>query len=130
MSKFTKLQLMLGEALNKRADDQQVVEVIDTMAEWFELLLEDMGIEPVSIPSLLRWQYLHSDAGQESRTQIARAIFLAFDVSACERGICDGPVLAAAFKEAINQLQESPGIINCSRLLYIAEALEEIDHAI
>ena len=34
MSKFTKLQLMLGEALNKRADDQDVVEVIDTMAEW------------------------------------------------------------------------------------------------
>ena len=61
MSKFTKLQLMLGEALNKRADDQQVVEVIDTMAEWFEILLEDMGIEPASIPSLLRWQYLHSD---------------------------------------------------------------------
>jgi hypothetical protein len=61
MSKFTKLQLMLGEALNKRADDQQVVEVIDTMAEWFELLLEDMGIEPASIPALLRWQYSHSD---------------------------------------------------------------------
>ncbi len=61
MSKFTKLQLMLGEALNKRADDQDVVEVIDTMAEWFELLLEDMGIEPASIPAFLRWQYLHSD---------------------------------------------------------------------
>jgi aminopeptidase C len=61
MSQFTKLQEMLREALNKRADDQQVVEVIDTMAEWFELLLEDMGVEPTSIPSLLRWQYLHSD---------------------------------------------------------------------
>ncbi len=62
MSKFTKLQEMLGEALSKRADDQEVVEVIDTMAEWFELLLEDMGIEPASIPSLLRWQYLHSES--------------------------------------------------------------------
>ncbi len=61
MSKFTKLQLMLGEALNKRADDQDVVEVIDTMAEWFEFLLEDMGVEPASISALLRWQYLHSD---------------------------------------------------------------------
>jgi hypothetical protein len=61
MSQFTKLQEMLGEALDKRADDQQVVEVIDTMAEWFELLLKDMGLEPASIPSLLRWQYLHSD---------------------------------------------------------------------
>jgi hypothetical protein len=67
-------------------------------------------------------------AGKESRAKIALEIFRAFDISACERGICDGPVLAAAFKEAINQLQESPGIISCSRLLYIAEALEEIDH--
>ncbi len=61
MSKFTKLQEMLGEALEKEPDSVEVVEVIDTMAEWFELLLEDMGIEPASIPSLLRWQYLHSD---------------------------------------------------------------------
>jgi hypothetical protein len=67
-------------------------------------------------------------AGKESRAKIALEIFRAFDISACERGTCDGPVLAAAFKEAINQLQESPGIISCSRLLYIAEALEEIDH--
>lgn len=61
MSKFTKLQEMLGEALEKEPGSAEVVEVIDTMAEWFELLLEDMGIEPASIPSLLRWQYLHSD---------------------------------------------------------------------
>jgi len=61
MSQFTKLQEMLGEALEKEPSSAEVVEVIDTMAEWFELLLEDMGIEPASIPSLLRWQYLHSD---------------------------------------------------------------------
>jgi hypothetical protein len=61
MSKFTKLQEMLGEALEKEPSSAEVVEVIDTMAEWFELLLEDMGLEPASIPSLLRWQYLHSD---------------------------------------------------------------------
>jgi hypothetical protein len=61
MSKFTKLQEMLGEALEKEPSSAEVVEVIDTMAEWFELLLEDMGIEPASIPALLRWQYLHSD---------------------------------------------------------------------
>lgn len=67
-------------------------------------------------------------AGQKNRNRIAHAIFEAFDRSAYERGICDGPVLAAAFRVAINQLQESPGIISCSRLLYVAEALEEIDH--
>jgi predicted ATP-dependent Lon-type protease len=62
MSKFTKLQEMLGEALEKEPGSAEVVEVIDTMAEWFELLLEDMGLEPASIPSLLRWQYLHSES--------------------------------------------------------------------
>jgi predicted ATP-dependent Lon-type protease len=61
MSKSTKLQEMLAEALDREPDSLLVMEVIDTMAEWFELLLEDMGIEPASIPSLLRWQYLHSD---------------------------------------------------------------------
>lgn len=62
MSKFTKLQEMLGEALEKEPGSAEVVEVIDTMAEWFELLLEDMGVEPASIPSLLRWQYLHGES--------------------------------------------------------------------
>jgi hypothetical protein len=61
MGQFTKLQEMLGEALEKEPGSTEVVEVIDTMAEWFEFLLEDMGLEPASIPSLLRWQYLHSD---------------------------------------------------------------------
>jgi hypothetical protein len=65
MSQFTKLQEMLGEALEKEPGSAEVVEVIDTMAEWFELLLEDMGVEPASIPSLLRWQYLHSDYANE-----------------------------------------------------------------
>jgi hypothetical protein len=61
MSKFTKLQEMLAETLDRPEDSIDVTGVIDTMAEWFELLLEDMGVEPASIPSLLRWQYLHSD---------------------------------------------------------------------
>ena len=66
MSKFTKLQEMLGEALDREPDSLLVMEVIDTMAEWFELLLEDMGLEPASIPSLLRWQYLHSESNNTS----------------------------------------------------------------
>lgn len=63
MRKFTKLQEMIAEAMDDdiAPDDPQVVAVIDAMAEWFELLLEDMGLEPASIPSLLRWQYLHGD---------------------------------------------------------------------
>lgn len=63
MNKFTKLQQMIAEAMEDDIlpDDPQVIAVIDVMAEWFELVLEDMGIEPASIPSLLRWQYLHSN---------------------------------------------------------------------
>lgn len=66
MNKFTKLQEMLAEALDRPEDSIDVTSVIDTMAEWFELVLEDMGIEPASIPSLLRWQYLHSESNSAS----------------------------------------------------------------
>jgi hypothetical protein len=61
MNKFTKLQQMIAEAMEDDIlpDDPQVIAVIDVMAEWFELVLEDMGLEPASIPALLRWQYLH-----------------------------------------------------------------------
>jgi hypothetical protein len=61
MSQFTKLQEMLGEALDREPNSSDVTGVIDAMAEWFDLVLEDMGIEPSSIPALLRWQYLHSE---------------------------------------------------------------------
>jgi hypothetical protein len=63
-------------------------------------------------------------ASQEHREKVARAIFQAFDQSACGTGAA----LAAALKETINQLQESPGVIRCSRLLYIAKAIEGFDH--
>jgi hypothetical protein len=70
MSQFTKLQEMLGEALDREPNSSDVTGVIDTMAEWFDLVLEDMGIEPASIPSLLRWQYLHSDYANKQATNI------------------------------------------------------------
>ena len=57
MSKFTKLQEMIGETICQKPNSSYVAEVIETMAEWFDLVLEDMGIEPSSIPALLRWQY-------------------------------------------------------------------------
>ncbi len=70
MSKSTKLQEMLAKALDREPDSLLVMEVIDTMAEWFELLLEDMGLEPASIPSLLRWQYSHSDYANQHAISI------------------------------------------------------------
>jgi predicted TPR repeat methyltransferase len=53
----TKLQEMIGETICQEPSSSYVAEVIETMAEWFDLVLEDMGIQPSSIPALLRWQY-------------------------------------------------------------------------
>lgn len=57
----TKLQEMIGETICREPNSSYVAEVIETMAEWFDLVLEDMGIEPSSIPALLRWQYHETD---------------------------------------------------------------------
>lgn len=52
---------MLGNALDREPDSQDVTAVIDTMADWFEIVLDQMGLEPSAIPALLRWQYLHGE---------------------------------------------------------------------
>ena len=57
MPKHTRLQVMIGEALDRHPDSADVTKVIETTAEWFEILLESMGVQPSSIPTLLRWQY-------------------------------------------------------------------------
>ena len=61
MSKHTKLQIMLGEALDRHPESSDVTAVIDVMANWFELVGETIGIQPSAIPALLRWQYLQGD---------------------------------------------------------------------
>jgi hypothetical protein len=61
MSKYTKLQTLIGGALDRQPDSSDVTAVIEATAEWFELLLENMGIQPSSIPTLLRWQYLQGE---------------------------------------------------------------------
>jgi hypothetical protein len=57
MSKYTKLQIALGQALNCEPDDGKVTLVLETMAIWFEYALEHIGMQPTVIPTLLRWQY-------------------------------------------------------------------------
>jgi hypothetical protein len=37
-------------------DDELAQEVIDAVAEWFEDVLENVGMQPTVIPTLLRWQ--------------------------------------------------------------------------
>jgi hypothetical protein len=61
MSKYTKLQQMLAEGLQCGPDDPRVAAAIEKTAEWFSILLESMGIQPSSVPSLLRWQYLQGE---------------------------------------------------------------------
>jgi hypothetical protein len=61
MSKHTKLQIMLGEALDRHPESSDVTAVINVMADWFELVGETMGIQPSAIPCLLRWQHLQGE---------------------------------------------------------------------
>jgi hypothetical protein len=56
MSKYTKLQLMLAEGMGCKPGDPQVAAAIEKTAEWFEIVLETMGLQPSAIPALVRWQ--------------------------------------------------------------------------
>ena len=68
MTDKTKLLKMIEDALqtappNEEAEAQAV---IDATADWFEQVLDQIGITPSSIPTLLRWQahqheYIDSD---------------------------------------------------------------------
>ena len=58
----TKLLKMVEDAINRAPDDEEIMAqfVVDATADWFEIVLEHMGIQPSSIPTLLRWQaYQH-----------------------------------------------------------------------
>ena len=54
----TKLLKMVEDAINRAPDDEEIMAqfVVDATADWFEIVLEDIGIQPSSIPTLLRWQ--------------------------------------------------------------------------
>lgn len=64
MTKYTKLQQMLAEVLDRPEDSQDVTQVIEATAAWFECVLDEMGIMPSAIPALLRWQYCHTEYKQ------------------------------------------------------------------
>jgi hypothetical protein len=70
MSKHTKLQIMLGEALDRHPESSDVTAVIDTMATWFEYALENTGMPPAVIPTLLRWQYLQGELMEDSNEPV------------------------------------------------------------
>ena len=56
MSKYTKLQQMLAEGMGCEPGDPEVAAAIEKIAEWFEIVLETMGLQPTAIPALVRWQ--------------------------------------------------------------------------
>ena len=70
ISKYTKLQLMLAEGMGCEPSDPQVAAAIEKTAEWFEIVLETMGLQPSAIPALVRWQgvqgeLLYPDVSEE-----------------------------------------------------------------
>ena len=68
MTDKTKLLQMVEDAINRSPDDEEIMAqfVVDSVADWFEEVLDKIGITPSSIPTLLRWQahqheYIDSD---------------------------------------------------------------------
>ena len=58
MTKRTKLLTMVTEALDVAPpySERQAQAAIDAVAEWFEEVLDNIGIQPSEIPTLLQWQ--------------------------------------------------------------------------
>lgn len=58
MSDRTKLLTMVTEYLETAPPDTELEAkaAIDAVADWFEEVLDVMGVTPSAIPSLLRWQ--------------------------------------------------------------------------
>jgi len=64
----TKLLKMVENALQTASPNEgaEAQAVIDATADWFEEVLDQIGIQPSCIPTLLRWQahqheYLNND---------------------------------------------------------------------
>ena len=58
MTERTKLLTMVMEALDVAPpySERQAQAAIDAVAEWFEEVLDNIGIQPSAIPTLLQWQ--------------------------------------------------------------------------
>ena len=58
MTDKTKLLRMVEDAINRSPDDPEIMSqnVVDSVADWFEEVLDQIGIQPSCIPTLLRWQ--------------------------------------------------------------------------
>jgi hypothetical protein len=71
MTKKTKLLTTVAGVIDSQdergvTNEELAQEVIDTVANWFEDVLKNVGMQPTVIPTLLRWQahqhkYLEED---------------------------------------------------------------------
>ena len=68
MTDKTKLLQMVEDAINRSPDDEEIMAqfVVDSVADWFEEVLDQIGITPSSIPTLLRWQAHQHEFLQDS----------------------------------------------------------------
>ena len=70
MTDKTKLLKMVENALQTAPPNEEAEAVIDATADWFEEVLQSMGIQPSSIPTLLRWQaHQHEYLGEDPETE-------------------------------------------------------------
>ena len=72
MSDRTKLLKMVEAAIEVSPPDTELEAraAIDAVADWFDELLETMGVMPSAIPALLRWQaHQHEYLGEDTETQ-------------------------------------------------------------
>jgi len=71
MTKKTKLLTTVAGVIDSQdergvTNEELAQEVIDTVAEWFEDVLENIGMTPKVIPTLLRWQaHQHEYLGED-----------------------------------------------------------------
>jgi len=72
MTDKTKLMREITEVINFHCErdsgrEELAQAVIDTTADWFEKVLDNIGIQPSSIPALLRWQaHQHEYLGEDT----------------------------------------------------------------
>ena len=66
-------------------------------------------------------------AGRDQIKKKAQAIYNIFDEATDQLDIKDGEVLRLILMETINQLQESPGIIQAPILYLVAQCIAELD---
>ena len=59
----TKLLRMIEDTVCNSPDNSRIIaqNIIEVTADWFEEVIQQIGVQPSSIPTLLRWQAHHHE---------------------------------------------------------------------